>query len=235
MQGFLMILPVVVPALFWAAYHYHKDRDLPEPLGNLALCFGLGVVSAFVSQAAYRGLEPLGLRYDAVALGADHPLGLLLYALLAIGPIEELAKLLPFVLVVIRFSAFDEPVDGIIYASFIGLGYAAIENFHYLELLTTGEAIARGFAGPVIHMLFASIWAYWIAKASLAGKRILPAAVVGGTLAASLHGLYDFLVLLEPVSALPVAAMLIVGLWVWRLRAIQRLVGAGRTRGAPEQ
>jgi len=233
MQGLLMILPVLVPVLFWAAYHYHKDRDLPEPLGNLAACFALGVAAACVSQAAYRALEPLGLRYDAVALGADHPLGLLAYALLAIGPIEELSKLLPFVLVVIRFRAFDEPVDGIIYASFIGLGYAAIENLHYLELLTTGEAIARGFAGPVIHMLFASIWAYWISKAVLAERPVLPAALGGCALAAALHGFYDFLVLLEPVSALPVAALLIVGLWVWRLRAIQRLVGAGRSQGAP--
>ena len=233
MQGFLMILPVIVPVLFWAAYHYHKDRDLPEPLGNLALCLGLGVASAFVSQAAYRALEPLGLRYDAVALGADHPLGLLAYALLAIGPIEELAKLLPFVLVVIRFRAFDEPVDGIIYASFIGLGYAAVENLHYRELLTTGEAIARGFASPVIHMLFASIWAYWISKSVLTGRRILPAALGGCTLAAALHGIYDFLVLLAPVSALPVAAALIVGLWIWRLGAIRRLLGAGRPRRAP--
>jgi RsiW-degrading membrane proteinase PrsW (M82 family) len=30
--------------------------------------------------------------------------------------------------VALRLPAFDEPLDGIIYASFIALGYAAIEN-----------------------------------------------------------------------------------------------------------
>jgi len=54
----------------------------------------------------------LGLRFDAGALAADDPVALLAYALLAIGPIEEIAKLLPFVLVVIRFKAFDERLDG---------------------------------------------------------------------------------------------------------------------------
>ena len=30
------LLPVVLPILFWAAYHYYKDRHLPEPVGHLA-------------------------------------------------------------------------------------------------------------------------------------------------------------------------------------------------------
>ena len=46
MQQRLLILPVVGPAVFWAAYHYHKDRDLPEPPGNLLLCFVLGIIAA---------------------------------------------------------------------------------------------------------------------------------------------------------------------------------------------
>ncbi len=129
----VLILPIVVPVIFWAAYHYHKDRHLPEPPLNLLLCFALGIMAAGASRLMYIGLEPFGLRFDAVALGIDDPLGLLAYALLAIGPIEEFAKLLPFLFVVLRFKALDEPLDGIIYASFLGLGYAAAENMVYLE------------------------------------------------------------------------------------------------------
>jgi RsiW-degrading membrane proteinase PrsW (M82 family) len=43
-----------------------------------------------------------------------------------------------------RFRAFDEDLDGIIYASFIAMGYATMENLHNLEYLTKNEAIARG-------------------------------------------------------------------------------------------
>jgi len=234
MQDILMLLPVAAPGLFWAAYHYHKDRLLPEPPLNLAICFGLGLAAAGVSQASYLALEPLGLRQDAVALGIDDPAGLLIYAMLAIGPIEEFAKLLPFLLVVLRFRALDEPLDGIVYASFIALGYAAVENYRYLEFLNAAQGIARGFAGPVVHILFASIWGYGITTALLEHKSVLKAAATGFLLAAGLHGLYDFLVLLAPGSALPVAAVLIVGIWVWRLRLMHRLHDeAARGAGTP--
>ena len=171
----------------------------------------------------YVGLEPLGLRYDAVALGADNPAGLLAYALLGIGPIEELAKLLPFLLIVVRFKAFDEPLDGIIYASFIGLGYAASENVYYLDYLTPLESAASGFAGPVVHILFASIWAHWITQAWLQDKPLFLPVVLGFALSAMLHGTYDFLVLLSPVLALPIAATLIIAIWIWRLFLMRRL------------
>jgi len=167
MQQTLLMLPIAVPVLFWAAYHYHKDRHLPEPVLNLVLCFGLGLGAALLSKFLYASLEPMGLRFDAGVLATDNPVALLAYALLAIGPIEEIAKLLPFVLVVIRFKAFDERLDGIIYASFIALGYAASENMDYLEYLTPLEAAARGFASPVVHILFASIWAHWIRLCAL--------------------------------------------------------------------
>lgn len=171
----------------------------------------------------YMGLEPLGLRYDAATLAEQKPLALLAYALLAIGPIEELAKLLPFVIVVLRFKAFDEPLDGIIYASFIGLGYAAAENLLYLEFLTTLESAARGFAAPVVHILFASIWAHWITRARLGALPIGPALISGYFLSAFLHGVYDFLVMLNPVFALPIAATLIIAIWIWRLMLLRRL------------
>lgn len=223
MQQILLILPVVLPVIFWAVYHYHKDRHLPEPPLNLLLCFGLGLLAAAISKLMYAGLEPLGLRFDAWALAADNPMALLAYSMLAIGPIEEFAKMLPFLVIVMRFRAFDELLDGIVYASFIGLGYALAENLQYLDFLSPLEAAARGFAGPVVHILFASIWGYWISRARLSSLSVARAASLGFLLAAFLHGLYDFLVLLHPVAALPVAASLIVGIWIWRLRLMHRL------------
>jgi len=223
MQRISLILPIVVPLVFWAAYHYHKDRALPEPIGNLIVAFILGVLAAGVSKAMYFGLEPLGLRFDAGALADASTLGLFAYSMLAIGPIEEIAKLLPFLLVILRFEEFDEPLDGIIYASFIGLGYAAVENWQYLAYLTPFEAAARGFASPVVHMLFASIWGHWIAQAHVGGRSVVGGALAGLTIAAILHGLYDFIVILSPGTALPVAAVLILVIWLWRLRLMRDL------------
>lgn len=223
MHSALLLLPVVIPVIFWGIYHYHKDRHLPEPPGHLLLAFLLGIGASFIAQGLYLGLEWAGLRFDALELADSNPLGLLAFAVLAIGPIEETAKLLPFVLVIIRLKAFDEPLDGIIYASFIALGYAAAENVYYLQFLTPLEAVARGFAGPVVHILFASIWGHWIGCAYLAGRSIIKCGLEGLAIAAVLHGVYDFVVLLKPIWSLPVAASGIVLLWIWRLRLMRAL------------
>jgi RsiW-degrading membrane proteinase PrsW (M82 family) len=219
----LLTLPVFVPVLFWAAYHYHKDRHLPEPAGNLLLCFVLGIAASYLSQGLYVALGWVNLRYDAFALAENNPLGLLAFAVLAIGPIEEFAKLIPFVVVALRLKAFDEPMDGIIYASFIALGYATMENLQYLQFLTPWEAAGRGFAGPVVHILFASIWGHWIGCAHLAGRSIIKCGLEGFAIAAILHGLYDFVVLMNPAWSLPVAALGIGALWIWRLRLMRAM------------
>jgi RsiW-degrading membrane proteinase PrsW (M82 family) len=158
-----------------------------------------------------------------VELGATNLPGLFAYSVLGIGLIEEFAKMLPFLIVVRRFRAFDEALDAIIYASFIALGYALIENVHYLQFLTPNEAIARGFAGPLVHIVFASVWAYHIGIAHVSGRKIIWVALKWLAVAAFLHGCYDFIALGLPQPALVAAAILIVSIWIWRLRVIRRL------------
>jgi len=217
------LLPVVLPVLFWAAYHYHKDRHLPEPVGHLLLALVLGAGAFYLGLGMYMVLGFVGLRFDALALAESDLAGLFFFSMLAIGPIEELAKFIPFGLFVLRFKEFDEPVDGIIYASFIALGFGAVENIYYLPYLSGLEAWGRAFVGPVLHIVFASIWGYHVGKASLCRKPLVPAMVFAVALAAAIHGLYDFVVLGLAPKALPVAALIIVGVWIWRLKKIRYL------------
>ncbi len=225
--------PVILPVLFWAGYHYYKDRHLPEPVTHLLFAFGLGVLSFWLGTMMYQLLGVLNLRYDAYALAISHPVGLFFYAVFGIGVIEELVKMIPFLVVVLRFSEFDEPIDGIIYASFIALGFSAVENLYYLQYVTDIEAIARGFVGPVVHIVFASIWGFYIGRAFWRDEPL--AKVVLGTLAftALLHGIYDYISIALPATALPVSALLILGVWIWRLRLIRGLHElAGHTQKA---
>jgi len=214
---------VILPVLFWAFYHYHKDRHLPEPVSHLLLAFSLGVGSFYLGMFMYRALDLVNLRYDAYQLAETNLPGLFAYAILAIGVIEELAKMIPFLLLVIHFKEFDEPIDGIIYGSFIALGFAAVENIQYLQNVTGVEAWARGFAGPVIHIVFASIWGYYIGRAYLCREFLGRTILAALAFTAILHGIYDFVVIALPTPALPVAAFLIVGIWLWRLWLIRDL------------
>jgi RsiW-degrading membrane proteinase PrsW (M82 family) len=221
------LLPVFIPVLFWAAYHWHADRHLPEPLGHLLLAFAMGIASFYLGLLLYWGLGLVNLRQDAYFLAENNLPGLFAYGVLVIGTIEESVKILPFLLVVLRFQEFDEPIDGIIYASFIALGFAALENIYYLDSLSTAEAYARGFAAPVVHIVFASIWGYYIGKAHLAGKPLAPVILLSLAVTAFLHGSYDFIAIGLPTTALPVVAALIAGLWIWRLFLIRDLHLAG--------
>ena len=223
MRYTIHLLPVILPVLFWAGYHYYKDRHLPEPFSHLLLAFALGVGSFYLGMFMYRALGLVNLRYDAYLLAETNLVGLFAYAILAIGVIEELAKMIPFLLIVIHFKEFNEPIDGIIYGSFIALGFSALENIQYLQFITGPEAWARGFASPVIHIVFASIWGYYIGRAYLCDKPLGRTIIAALAFTAILHGIYDFVVIAMPTPALPVAAFLIVGIWLWRLWLIRDL------------
>jgi RsiW-degrading membrane proteinase PrsW (M82 family) len=218
-----LLLALLTPTLFWAVYHYHKDRHQPEPLVNLLMLYGLGIGAGYIGLHAYAALELVGLRYDAYHLAETNRLGLFLYALGVIGIVEELVKFIPFWLVAMRLRHFDEPVDGIIYASFIALGFASYENLYFLPGLDGGEALARAFASPLVHIMFASIWGYACGRAKLQGRPLLPAALQGLGLAALLHGIYDFFAIGLSAWVHVMPPLIILGIWIWRMRLIRRL------------
>ena len=119
MRLVLATLPIFIPVLFWAGYHYYKDRHQPEPVLNLVFCFLLGIGASYLAKFMYSSLDLVGMRFDAYELAANNLWHLFAYAVFVIGGIEETAKLLPFLIFAVLFDAFDEKLDGIIYASFI--------------------------------------------------------------------------------------------------------------------
>ena len=222
-QSAALAAMIAAPALFWGAYHYYKDRHAPEPGAYLLLSFGLGIAGAWLGSRAYRALDLLGLREDPFLLAREDLTGLLFYAIFAIGVIEEAVKFLPFWFIGIRHHHFDEPIDGIIYASFVALGFAAYENVHYLAWMAPWEALGRSIASPLVHVMFASIWGYACSRAQCAGKPVLPAGLAALAVAAALHGIYDFLVIGFPAWA-GIGAPLIIGVvWAWRLHLVREL------------
>jgi RsiW-degrading membrane proteinase PrsW (M82 family) len=83
------------------------------------------------------------------------------------------------------------------------------------------ELFGRAFASPLTHAIFASIWGYCVGLASLRSRPVLKASVLGIGLAALCHGLFNFL---TTSPALRVgASILILIIWVWQIRLIERL------------
>ena len=218
---FFYLTAFVAPVTFWIAYLYYKDRYQPEPLRTIGLAYVLGIGAGWLCLRGYLLLERIGVPSDPFALAAAGRGPFLLYCIVVIGLLEELCKVLPMVLVVIRLRDFDEKIDGFVYASCIALGFATYENLFYLPLLEGFELWGRALASPLIHTMFASIWGYALAMAVMENRSVTAALVSGVAIAAILHGLYDFMVF-DPILR-PVGALLVLLIWIWRIRVIHRL------------
>jgi len=184
---------LLAAGLFWLQYFDLKDRLQPEPRRRLILAFGWGMVACGIALGAFWLTDLLGFpEFDEGDRG-----WLATYCFLVIGPIEEGSKWLIAWLIVFRWKEFDEPIDGLVYAAAIALGFATMENFVHLPGLPLGEQLGRSFALPFTHTLFAAVWGMAIARARFGMKRPWQRTwfQIGGILLAmALHGLYDWLI-----------------------------------------
>ena len=216
-----VLLAIVLPALLWVGYLYYKDRLHPEPLLKLGISYVLGFGSAGLCWLLFDLIDAQGWFRDPMWLIEHDRQGFLVYALVVIGPLEELTKLLPFLLICTRFKAFDEVIDGIIYASMVALGFASLENILYMQFVPVDELMARAVSSPLVHMVFATTWGLAYAWARFSGRSTLLWTTLGLIVSALAHGLYDWLA--TDADIVIASAGVIMVVWVWRLWVLSRL------------
>ena len=228
MTVWIYLSAIVAPAFVWIVYFYYKDRFQPEPWRNLGLTYLLGLVTAIACVYFFKLLPYLGIPEDPSALMETHGWPYFIYSIGITGIVEEFFKFLPFLLIALRLKDFDEKIDGIVYASVIALGFASYENARYLVYMEGFELFGRAIASPLTHTIFSSIWGYTVGVAHMRGKSILPAASKGLALAAVVHGSFNFL---TTSSALRIiSSLLILMIWIWRIRTMEKLRSAPRTQ-----
>jgi RsiW-degrading membrane proteinase PrsW (M82 family) len=181
------IVLALVPAIIWLFFFYQQDRLEPEPKTYILAVFALGALAA--SGAG------IPLVRDALRVNDwlySDPLTHLLGSILAIGFIQEFIKF-----AVVRFSVyhsaeFDERVDGIIYATAAGLGFATMLNFDYVVSrggVDLGIGVMRVTVTALAHASIAGVLGYFLGQAKFERTPIyyLPA---GFVLAAVLNGVF---------------------------------------------
>jgi len=221
MSIWIILSGIIAPALFWLGYLYFKDRFQPEPFQTTGITYILGIFSAIIAIHIFKVLPLLGIPEDPSAFMNTNRLKFLFYSIGITGFIEEFGKFLLFFFIVLRFKFFDEEIDGIIYASIIALGFASYENSRYLVYMEGLELLGRAFASPLTHAIFSSIWGYTVGMAWLESRSVLKASVLGIGLAALCHGLFNFLTT-SPALRIG-ASILILIIWIWQIRLIERL------------
>lgn len=191
-QAFLWgALPAFSMLLFYLPVPSVLDRFDPEPWWCLLLAFLWGAVVATGISVRLVGWVPEGVEDPQF------------FRLVVLAPIvEEIAKggAIAGVAYFLR-REFDGMVDGIIYAMFTALGFAAVENVaYYGRAAMEGRDvysqvfILRGLVGPFGHPLYTAMIGVGFGYArESAGRSVRIAAPIAGTLLAiALHSLWNF-------------------------------------------
>lgn len=147
-----VLIAALAPGAFWLRFFYKRDKLNPEPKKLIARAFIMGaivVLPAGFIEVMIEGIFPIPV-----------------FTLVVVAPIvEELLKFSGMRVSIGKHKAFDEPVDGIIYATAVGLGFATLENIFYVwdawqEGMMGTVAIIRAIVTIPGHAIFAAMWGY---------------------------------------------------------------------------
>jgi len=213
---------VVVFALFFAAVWgvIFRSAILKDDTNwkiLLAALFFTGVAGTLVAA-----------RLESAVLPQDFPeregyVTSLLKFVFVVGLCEELCKLAPVIAYLLWKRTSARPMTMVLVGVFSGLGFAAFENLTYsqMAILQTAVAtdavgirgLAEGVQGAVVngmlrslscvfcHAVWAGIFAYFLAIASISRQRLGALFLVGMALTVVLHGSYDWFLSIQPTMA----------------------------------
>lgn len=197
----LAILLVIVLAFFV----YRKDRFEKEPLRMLVKAFLFGCLSALPAIFLETILSNL-----YVNLGGNYLPGFcsgLYNGYVVAGCSEELCKLMLLTWAVWRSREFNEYFDGIVYATFVSLGFAGLENVMYVFSQSTFDAaIMTGGMRAVLsvpgHFLFGVVMGYYFALAKFQPERRGEYRFKAFFFPMLLHGTFDALLMVPEAMGL---------------------------------
>lgn len=193
--GFVL---ATLPAPLYVALVLWIDRYESEPVWTLVTAFTWGAVISVFIAAIVNTTSSL-----IVASLFNDEAGNFFGAVVSAPIVEESAKAaVLFALYFWKHDEFDGVIDGIVYASMVGLGFAMTENIQYYGSAALqggiGEGlmlfILRGMLAPFAHPLFTSMTGIGLGLASQTknGFTKFFAPVFGLLLAMFLHSLWNF-------------------------------------------
>ncbi len=207
LTGFLLFFAAIWAVIF-KNFIIAETSSWSLPLGAL---FFTGVVGIPIYLVIFNFLPAF---YTSLP-GSDNFILNFVGSILTTGVSEELLKVIPVVGYIAWKKREAIPLTIITLGVFSGLGFAAFENIHYagraifnaigltrefgLSGLSAGvteamvNVMLRSMSLVFAHATFSGIFAYFIAIGFITKQRRLALGLVGLTLSATAHGLYNFL------------------------------------------
>jgi len=189
-MNIFLVLLAILPGLILSFLIIKADRYEQEPKWIMAAAFVLGALITYPTMLA-EGL--------AAKLAWEHSGNVFLvflFALLFVGLIEEFFKSICLIFPYFQKS-FNEPLDGIVYAVLVAMGFATLENVIYADRFGIPTVALRAFTAVPAHGAFAVIFGYYLGLSKLDQDNLEKWKKIGFGLglATLLHGLYDFFII----------------------------------------
>ncbi len=205
----------ILPVIILMVYIYHQDKYQKEPIKTLAKAFIGGMIAIALDILIVTGIQ---------YLAGDSAITKTVFfsAFLEAGIPEEFSKFLIFMLFIWRDKNFDEYFDGIVYATFIGLGFACVENIEYVFMFGFGTGVVRALLSVPGHFLFGVVMGYFLSMAKFHPEKRGTYLISGLLLAMIAHGLFDWLLMVSSALGAGLGSILyFVFLWgdfkLWKL------------------
>ncbi|MFC7370490.1 glutamic-type intramembrane protease PrsW [Fictibacillus iocasae] len=179
-----VISAAVAPAIALLSFIYLKDKYETEPLSMVVRVYIFGVLLVFPVMVLQYGFQE-----------ELHVSGFV-KAFFVSGLLEEFLKWFIVYYSAYMHAEFNEPYDGIVYASALSLGFASLENVFYLSTYGIDEAFWRALLPVSGHALFGVIMGYYLGRGKFAsGRRQKYLLLASLLLPALLHGLYNYILI----------------------------------------
>lgn len=208
-----VLAAAIAPGLALLAYFYWKDRYDSEPLSMVLRMFVTGVLIVLPAMVLQRGLT--------IWLG-DSPFT---FSFVISAGVEELLKFFVLYHIIFNHTEFDEPYDGIVYATAVSLGFATLENvlYAFLQPTTFGTLLVRALLPVSGHALFGVFMGYSLGRAKFSkGKQVRFHLGMAVLLPLIWHGVYDLMMMTVPSSWMWVAVPFMFLLWFRGIRRVNR-------------
>ena len=186
------ILAAVLPAIILLRYIYKHDTVEKEPPGLLLTLLFMGVLAALCATV----LEAIFQTVLDLLVDPGSPVYTILLAFLVVAVVEEGTKFWLLKRRTWYHPAFNYRFDGIVYAVFVSLGFAAYENITYVLRYGLSVALPRALLAVPGHAAFAVVMGAFYGRARLREgwgdlREARRGLWTGYLFAVFLHGFYD--------------------------------------------
>ena len=224
-DNIFLILLAVIPPMIFGFYIYKKDIVEKEPK---SLLFKL-LIFGFLSSGVALFLEDIGTRLISF-ISKDSVYYNIFYSFFVIALSEELSKWFFTYHYCWKNKAFDYMYDGIVYAAFVAIGFATVENV-FAAISSTSDFFSvtmRGVFTVPLHIFMGVISGYYLGISkkynnrgwSLKMKKPFILSIVIPVL---IHGLFDYLVYFASKNTIVLSIMLIILLYILCFTIISRI------------